>query len=367
MNEAHFQEEETYLFSSLLDRLRELSQKEADLATKCLLAVFWKVYGETRIFKALIRDIENEIQNYDSDPTRESNRLKKIFICAIYKAIVEKVRYDKKLQNYFSYVKKSRNWLGELRIACCLSFLEDDSIGKDAKSYLKENFGTWFSDGRDEFIAIALLALRNKMSKGDLQRILEYVESRINDLPLNIISLFLIGISQSNSDLPNKDVVEDKLYQAIKDQIKEPASCNDEEIISAASALFLSKYHKISGYFDKYSAELKETLALKDYYREATKKAKTRNLLLFMSSIVTIGLVCLMFFLPSLVQFKDNPSAFGKLLLTLNTIKSWAFASSLVLVAYILVSYLKKGDPVSGIIEYVQEKFPGLFKINKER
>jgi len=40
-----FQEEETYLFSSLLDRLRDLSHKDASLTTRCLLAIFWYIGG----------------------------------------------------------------------------------------------------------------------------------------------------------------------------------------------------------------------------------------------------------------------------------------------------------------------------------
>lgn len=39
-----------------------------------------------------------------------------------------------------------------------------------------------------------------------------------------------------NLDLPNKDAVEDKLSQAIKDQFKDGSSSVDEEIISAATA-----------------------------------------------------------------------------------------------------------------------------------
>jgi hypothetical protein len=179
------------------------------------------------------------------------------------------------------------------------------------------------------------LALRSEISKGELQRALERVEIKINDLHLNLISLFLIWLSQSNSDLPNRYAVEDKLYQAIKEHLKDISSCTDEEIISAA-ALYLSKYHKISGYFEKYSSEFKETLALKDNFAGGARKAKTRNLLLCITSVATISLACLIFFLPSLVEFKDNPSAFGKLLLALNTKKEWALISSIILIEILL-------------------------------
>jgi hypothetical protein len=97
MKEDHFQEEETYLFSSLLDHPRELPQKDVDLMTKCLLAIFWRIYGTTQIFEPLIKDIENEIKDYDSDPTRESNRRKKIFTCTVYKAVAKKVKYSNKM------------------------------------------------------------------------------------------------------------------------------------------------------------------------------------------------------------------------------------------------------------------------------
>ena len=362
----HFQEEETYLFSSLLDRLRRLSQKDASLTTRCLLAIFWRIYGEKKLLEHLLEGLEKEIEGYDSDPTREPNRIKKVFACAIYKDVAKKIKQEEKIQNYLLYAIDS-NWLGQPRIACCLSFLENDPLGEDAKEYLRENFGAWLSGGRDDFIAIGLLALREEISQGDLQRTLEHVESRIDDLPLNIISLFLIGISKSNIGLPNKNAVEDRLYQAILNNLTGTAHFDDETIITSTTSLFLAKYHKISGYFEKYSSELRETLALKDGFVEDKKRAKTRNLVLCITSIAFLGLACLMFFIPTLVEFKDNPSAFGKILSALNTKKVWALASAIVLTGYILVSYFKTGDPVFGIVEYLREKFPGLFKSNKER
>ena len=186
----HFQEEETYLFSSLLDRLRSLSQKDASLTTRCLLAIFWKVYGEKRLLEPLLQGLEKEMEGYDSVPTREPNRTKKVFACAIYKNVAKKVKDEQKIQNYLLYAIDS-NWLGQPRIACCLSFLENDPLGEGAKKYLKENFSAWLSGGRDDFIAIGLLALRKEISQGDLQQTVEHVGSRIDDLPLNIISLFL--------------------------------------------------------------------------------------------------------------------------------------------------------------------------------
>lgn len=362
----HFQEEETYLFSSLLDRLRGLPQKDASLTTRCLLAIFWKVYGEKKLLEPLLEGLEKEIEGYDTDPTREQNRTKKVFVCAIYKNVAKKVKEEEKIQNYLSYAIDS-SWLGQPRIACCLSFLEKDPLKKYAKKYLRENFSAWLSEGRDDFIAIGLLALREEISQGGLQRTLEHVESRIDDLPLNIISLFLIGISKSNIDLPNKNAVEDRLYQAILNNLTSITHFDDEAIITSATALFLAKYHKFSGYFEKYSSELRGTLALKDAFIEDKKRAKTRNLVLCITSIAFLALVCVMFFIPSLVEFKDNPSAFGKILLALNTKKGWALASAIVLAVYVLVSCFKRGDPVFGIVEYLREKFPGLFKSNNER
>lgn len=360
MERIHYQEEETYLFSSLLAELRDLSQKNVPLTTRCVLAIFWRLYGEKQYLDPLLEAIENEIGGLAPDPTRESNRKRKVFACAAYRCVVEESRHNEKIQNYLSYAKGSKDWLGQPRIACCLTFLKDTPISDDAKSYLRENFAPWLSDGRDNFIAIALLALRDEISDGDLQRTLEHVEPRINDLPLNLTSLLLIGISQSHVGLLGKDAVEDNLYQAIRDRLKdkELSSFTDEEIISATTALFLARYHRISGYFEKYSSELEETLALKDSFAMGTRKAETRNFLLCLASVATIGLLCLMFFIPSLVGFKDNPSAFGEFLLTINTLKKWALGTAIVLTAYILISYFKKGDPVSGIVEYVRERFP---------
>lgn len=362
----HFQEEETYLFSSLLDRLRGLSQKDASLTTRCLLAIFWRVYGEKSLLEPLLQGLEKEIEGYDSDPTREPNRTKKVFACAIYKNVAKKVKDEEKIQNYLLYAIDS-NWLGQPRIACCLSFLENDPLGEGAKKYLRENFSAWLSGGRDDFIAIGLLALRKEISQGDLQQTVEHVGSRIDDLPLNIISLFLIGISQSSVDLPNKHAIEDRLYQAIRNNLTATTHFDNEAIITSTISLFLAKYHKISGYFEKYSSELRETLALKDGFVEDKKRAKTRNLVLCITFIGFLGLACLMFFIPTLVEFKDNPSAFGKILSALNTKKGWALASAIILTGYVLVSYFKRGDPIFGIVEYLREKFPGLFKSNNER
>jgi len=362
----HFQEEETYLFSFLLDRFKGLSEKKTNPTTKCFLAIFWRIYGENKFLDPLLTDIENEIGSYNSDPTRESNRIKKIFICAAYKAVAEKIKDEEKIQNYLSYARDSGDWLGQPRIACCLSFLGKDPICEEARSYLKAHLGSWLSEQRDEFIAIALLALRKEISRGDLQRILEHVNSRIDDLPLSLTSLLLIGISQSNTEnLANKDTVEDKLYKTIRDRLKSEPSLEDEEIILVGTALFLAKYHKIFGYFEKYSSELKETLALKDSFAEATKKGKTRNILLCISLIAAISLACFIFFIPSLVGFKEDPSAIGKALLSLNEERNYALIAAGILVAYILVSFLKKGDPVFGIAEYLKERFPGFFKLFK--
>ena len=363
----HFQEEDTCLFSTLLKRLRGMSQKDTNLTTKCLLTIFWRVYGKKELLEPLLENLAKKIEGYDSDPTRESNRTKKVFVCAIYTSVAKKVKQGEKTQNYLLYALGSRNWLGQPRLACCVSFLQNEQIKEDAKRYLRDNFNAWLSNGRDDFIAVALLALSREISDGDMQKTLEYVEPRIKDLPLDITSLLLIGISQNNTSLANKKAVEDKLYLAIKKNLSSGNNPDDESLIFSAAALFLAKYHKISGYFEKYSSELRETLALKDDLEADTKKAKTRNLLLCVTSVAFLGLACLIFFIPTLVEFKDNPSAFGKILLALNSMKSWGLITSAVLTGYIFVSYFKRGDPVFGIIEYLREKFPGLSKSNKER
>ena len=370
MQAPHFQEEETYLFSSLLGHIRELSTKRVGLTTKCSLAIFWRIYGDKQVLKPLLEDIEAEIKSYNPDPTRESNRVRKVFACASYKAITQnysKAKHVGKTDNYLSYAKNSRDWLGQPRIACCLSFLDkSQKLGKDAKKYLSRNFDKWLSEGRDDFICIALLALRRDISKGDLQKTLEHVKSKISDLSLNVISLYLAGLSQTNLDLAQKATVEDNLYEAIREKLitfpTSPSSFENEEKISAATALFVSKYHKISGYYERYSSELKETLSLKSDFVKNKKAAKTRNLLLCVTSIFSIGLLCLIFFLPSFVEFGENPSAFGRFLLKISTKKYHVLLLSLVLTAYILISYLKRGDPVFGIFEFVREKYPGLFK-----
>jgi hypothetical protein len=367
MGADHFQEEETYLFSSLLDRLKRLTGENVNPTAKSSLAIFWKICGEDKFLAPLLKDIEKEIGSYDKDPTRESNRIKKIFICAAYKAVAEKIKDEEKIQNYLSYAKDSGDWLGQPRIACSLSFLEKDPVSEEARSYLKANLGQWLSERRDEFIAIALLALGKEISRGELQRILEHVSSRADDLPPKLTALFLIGISQANTEnnLPNKDKVEDKLYRAIRNRFKSAQPTDDEELIYAATALYLAKYHKISGYFEKYTSELKETLALKNSFTEATKKARTRNILLCMSLIAAISLACFIFFIPSLVGFKEDPSAVGKALLALNEQRNYALIAAGILVAYVLVSFLKKGDPVSGIAEYLKERFPGFLNLFK--
>ncbi len=365
MRSNYFQEEETYLFSYLLRHIQSLTQQDVGIATQCFLTVFWKVYRQKLYLEPLLVKLEKEIKSYNSDPTREFNRTIKVFVCAIYKTVKKKTKYNDKIKNYLNYAKISKDWLGQPRIACCLSFLKNNPLREYAENYLKENFSEWLSNGRDEFIAVALLALSQKISKGDLQRILEYIELKINDLPLNLISLYLIGISQTNLELPNKDGIEDKLYKAIRDKIKVTTHFEDEEIISSATALFVAKYHKISGYFAKYSKELKEILALKNDLIEDKKRVSTRNLLLCTISIACISLVCLLFFFPLLIEFPIDLSLFGKFLLALSTKKGLALGSSIVLLIYILVSYLKTGDPIFGIFEFIQDKLPGLFKFIK--
>lgn len=354
--------EETYLFSSLLARLKKLSQGNRDLATRTLLTIFWRIYEEEQLFKPLIEGLENEIKNFDPDPTRESNRTKKVFACAVYRAIAKKPKHETILENYLGYAMDSKNWLGQPRIACCVSFLKDEPVGKEAKKYLENNYSAWLSDGRDDFISVTMVGLGRDVSRGDLQKTIEHLESRINDLPLSTLSLYFIGFSEA-IDLPNKDEIEDKLYQVIKDQLT--SASEEEEQIFAATAIYIAKYHRISGYYEKYAGELKETLALKDEFLAATRKAKSRNLLLCITLIVAIGLLCLLFYLPTIVAFEKNPSAFGKILLAINSKKGWALGTSLVLIAYILASFFKSGDPVLGLIEWLKGKLPGLFKEDK--
>lgn len=359
--------EETYLFSSLLTHLRELSQGNPSLTTRCLLAAFWKIYDEKSLFEPLIESLENEIKTFIPDPTRESNRTKKVFACAAYKAIARKPKHDEIVRNYLSYAVDSKDWLGQPRIVCCVAFIKDEPLGQEARDYLKDNFSVWLSQRRDDFVSIALLALRSEVSRGDLQKTLERIETRIDDLPLSLLSLYLIGISKG-LNLPNSTAVQDKLYQTIKAQLATAplASLGDEGIIFAATALYLAKYHRILGYHEKYASELKETLALKGDFSSATKKSKAQNRVLCITLVIAIGLLCLMFYLPMLVAFEKNHSAFGQILLALNAKKEWALVTSLVLTAYILVSYFKRGDPIFGIVEYGREKFPGVFKEDKK-
>jgi hypothetical protein len=358
----HYQMEETYLFSSLLARLKEFSQGNQDLATRTLLATFWRIYEEERLFKSLIENLENEIKNFDPDPTRESNRTKKVFACAAYRAIAKKPKHETILENYIGYAMDSKDWLGQPRIACCVSFLKDEPVAKEAKNYLKENYSVWLSDERDDFISVALVGLGKEVSKGDLQKTIEHVESKIDVLPLSTICLYFIGISEA-VDLPNTVEIEDKLYQGIKDQLT--FASEEEEQIFAATAIYITKYHRISGYYEKYAGELKETLALKDEFSAATRKAKSRSLLLCITLVFAIGLLCLLFYLPTIVTFEKNPSAFGRILLAINSKKGYALGTSLVLISYILGSFFKSGDPVLGLIEWVKSKVPGLFKEDK--
>lgn len=227
----HFQEEETYLFSSLLNKLKGLSEKNGSITTKCLLAIFWRLHGEKQFIDPLLRDIETEIDAYNSDPSRESNRIKKVFACAAYKAAAKKPKHEEKIQNYLSYARDSKDWLGQPRIACCLTFLGNDPIAEEARAYLRENLGTWLSEGKHDFIAVALSALRAEISTGDLQRIVERVESDIDNLSLGTISMYLAGFSHSNAGLPNKDAHEDRLYESIRDRVKATPSLEDDETI----------------------------------------------------------------------------------------------------------------------------------------
>lgn len=364
MSIGHYQEEETYLFSTLLDRIRNLSRKKPSLTTKCLLSVFWRIYDDEENLIPLLEDLEKEIDGYDPDPTRESNRTKKVFACAIYRAVSKSVKYEEKVQDYILYALNS-DWLGQPRIACCVSFLKNELIADDAEEFLRKNYGTWLSDGREDFLAISLLALNDQITQGELQRTIEHIEPRIDDLPLNISSLFLIGISQSNAVLPNKDDIEDRLYQSIRSKLTDQV--DEEGLVTSAAALLLAKYHKISGFFEKYSSEIGETLNQKKSLTEDKKKVKARSLLLCITSIAFLALACLIFYIPTFISFKDNSSAFGKILLALNAKKGWALASTIGLATYILISYFKMGDPVFGIVEYLRGKLPVLFKTNKER
>ena len=85
----HFQEEETYLFPLLLNNLKALSEKNVSIATKCLLAIFWRLYGERQFVDPILKDIETEIGAYNSDPSKESNRTKKVFASAAYRVAAQ--------------------------------------------------------------------------------------------------------------------------------------------------------------------------------------------------------------------------------------------------------------------------------------
>ena len=54
MNLDHYQEEETYLFLSILAHLRNFPQRNHSLNTKCLLATFWRIYGGKELFQPFL-------------------------------------------------------------------------------------------------------------------------------------------------------------------------------------------------------------------------------------------------------------------------------------------------------------------------
>ena len=101
MSRNHYQKEETYLFSSTVAHLCKRSIAKPSLTTRSLLAAFYRIYDEKDLFKSLLEGLENEIKTFNSDPTRESNRTKKVFACAVYRAIAKKPKHKKK-QSYNS-------------------------------------------------------------------------------------------------------------------------------------------------------------------------------------------------------------------------------------------------------------------------
>ena len=144
------------------------------------------------------------------------------------------------------------------------------------------------------------------------------------------------------------------------------SSMLEQAVIDAAALKEVALKNAEAAVVEKYSAEISKTLNLKSSLTEDKKRVKARSLLLCVTSIAFLGLVCLIFYIPTFVAFKDNPSILGKILLALNAKKGWALASTIGLAAYILISYFKMGDPVFGIIEYLRGKLPVLFKTNKE-
>lgn len=344
VRENRFQEEETYTFSSLINTLKAETKRQTSTTTKCLLAVLWKIYGNQELQRQLLFEIEQDIEAYDSDPARETNRIAKAFVCLVYGAITETSKHDAKIMAYGQYVRDSGNWLGQPRIASCIALLENHPLNDQAKRYLKEEFAGWISKNRDNFVAYALLGTKDSITEGDLQRTIEYVIPKIQTLPVNLLALYLTAISLTHIKSSNKEVVQDHLYSAIRKQVgllSEP-----EDIISVSIALFVAKYHKISGYFEKNAQELRDIIELNQDLVIEKKIVISRYRALCVCMILSVVLFVILAFVPDLFAVKESKNLFGQILLYLAQKKWWIFSTGSFLSLSILYSYLNTGDPV---------------------
>jgi hypothetical protein len=118
----------------------------------------------------------------------------------------------------------------------------------------------------------------------------------------------------------------------------------------------LSQYHKVTGYFERYSEELKTTLALKNDLVKKDAFFRNRFFVLCIVLIFCIVLINLIFFLPSWIEFPKDPSQFEQLLILMNKQRWWALTISGGLIISIVYSYKKTGDPMPAIIELMRNK-----------
>jgi hypothetical protein len=358
MDRDYFQEEETYLFSSVVSHLRKASPTSLSVTNKCFLAVFWKLYENLDMYREILEDIEREIEQYDPDPSRESSRTLKVFVCVVYNLLIDTPKYATKVRDYLLYARDTGDWLGQPRIACGIALFRDNAFEAEAHNYLKEKFSSWLPAGRDEFIAVSLIALRDEVTSGDLQKTCEHISSAIDKISLQLRSLYLIGVSICQTDSPDKRSTIDSLYRSISNDLRvTPLSEIDIEVLGAvAVALLLSQYHKVTGYFERYSEELKTTLALKNDLVKKDAFFRNRFFVLCIVLIFCIVLINLIFFLPSWIEFPKDPSQFEQLLILMNKQRWWALTISGGLIISIVYSYKKTGDPMPAIIELMRNK-----------
>ena len=376
LGSREFLEEETGTFLSVVSYLRNLPDQK-DAVSKCLLGIFWKVRGEEHILKKVIDEVGREISGYDLDPSRERNRIRKVFICALYKILVsdreDVYNYDAIISAYLKYAKDSGNWLGQPRIACCLSFLKEQyGFGNEALSYMKDEIGGWLKSGNDEAVALALLSIGDGLPEGDLRNILEHIKRRLNgnSIPLGLSATILIGLSRILGRDGLKSVIEDKIFLAIKEHLSKLLAGNEsyrvDDVVLSALAIHLGKYHSISGYYGKYSADLKTTISKREEVRRNFGKIRSRNIWLYVLILACTWLLCLFFFLPSILEITDTKRSMAKLLIYLSAEKGWALGAAILITAYSTFSFVVRRDPIEGFISFLRERFPGFWKKERE-